>query len=261
MDKDSLAPALYDSASAARSPQCDVASSSHVLVDSGAEPLVEVRARGDSRLAIRLADDNGRRNQASYLLHKMYGWRGYTNAPLPKDPNCVTLVALDQDNAVATLTIGFDSSAGMSASELYPDEVSSLGESGARLCEFTRFAVDRSDHSLDLLAMMFHVAYLLARRQYGVTHVLAEVNPRHVQFYTRTIGFEQIGAERICPRVNAPAVLLSLSLAFGERQIARYGGRRELARKIRSLYPLSFSTAEEAGIAERLLRARARGGI
>src|SRR5690606_12549 len=164
-----------------------------------------------------------RRNQASYLLHKMYGWRGYTTARLPDDPNCVTLVALDRDDAVATLSVGFDSPAGMSASELYPDEVSELRGTGARLCEFTRFAVDRSEHSLDLLAMMFHVAYLLARRQYGVTHVLAEVNPRHAQFYTRMLGFEQIGPERICPRVNAPAVLLALSLDYGERQIARYG--------------------------------------
>lgn len=257
MDNDRLAPLLSEPSGSPDRAGDDVRASSHVLLDSGADPLVEVSARGDSRLAIRLADDNGRRNQASYLLHKRYGWRGYTTAPLPDDPNCVTLVALDRDDAVATLSLGFDSPAGMSASELYPDEVSELRRTGARLCEFTRFAVDRSEHSLDLLAMMFHVAYLLARRQYGVTHVLAEVNPRHAQFYTRMLGFEQIGPERICPRVNAPAVLLALSLDYGERQIAQYGGKRELARKIRSLYPLSFSTAEEAGIAERLLRTRA----
>lgn len=256
MDNDSLAPAASAGSEGAHPLRHDLGSSAHVLADSGAEPLIEIPAKDDTRLAIRLADNNGRRNQASYLLHKMYGWRGYTTAPLPVDPNCVTLIALDGDDAVATLTIGFDSPAGMSASDLYPDEVAALRDTGARLCEFTRFAVDRSNQSLDLLAMMFHVAYLLARRQRGATHVLAEVNPRHVQFYTRMLGFRQIGAERICPRVNAPAVLLSLSLDFGERQIARYGGKRELARKIRSLYPLSFSTAEEAGIAERLLRTR-----
>ncbi|TXL68400.1 N-acyl amino acid synthase FeeM domain-containing protein [Zeimonas arvi] len=256
MDNDSLAPVLSGSRDSGRPLRRDPGSSERVLADSGAEPLVEIPAKDDSRLTIRLADDNGRRNQASYLLHKRYGWRGYTTAQLPDDPNCVTLVALDDAAAVATLTIGFDSPAGMSACELYPDEVSRLRETGARLCEFTRFAVDRSDRSLELLAMMFHVAYLLARRQRGATHVLAEVNPRHLHFYTRMLDFQQIGPERTCPRVNAPAVLLSLSLEFGERQIARYGGKRELARKIRSLYPLSFSTAEEAGIAERLLRAR-----
>lgn len=254
MDNNSLAPALSESSDSAHLLRRNLGSSAHVLADSGVEPLIEIRAKDDSRLAIRLADDNGRRNQASYLLHKMYGWRGYTTAQLPDDPNCITLVALDGADAVATLTIGFDSPAGMSASELYPDEVDALRQSGARLCEFTRFAVDRSDQSLDLLAMMFHVAYLLARRQRGATHVLAEVNPRHVRFYTRMLGFRQLGAERICPRVNAPAVLLGLDLSKCETEIASLGGRRELAERLRSIYPLAFSAQEEEGIFGRLRR-------
>jgi len=220
-----------------------------------APPLVALTSQRNTRLAIRLADSNGRRNQASYLIHKMYGWRGYTTAPLPDDPNCITLVALDHEQAVATLTIGLDSPAGMSAAALYPDEVGALRAEGARLCEFTRFAVDRAGQSLDLLAMLFHVAYLLARHQHRATHVLAEVNPRHAPFYTRMLGFEHSGPERLCPRVNAPAVLLQLSLDYGAKQIARYGGQRELAHKLRSLYPRSFSASEEAGIAERLLQA------
>lgn len=226
---------------------------SHVLVESDAEPIVELPAAASGRISVRMADTHGRRNHASYLIHKMYGWRGYTTAPLPDDPNRLTLVAYDGDRAVATITVGIDSPAGMSVEALYPERIDALRASGARLCEFTRFAIDRSENSLDLLAMMFHVAYLFARRHFGGTHLLAEVNPRHVRFYQRMLGFEQHGPERLCPRVKAPAVLLLLSLDWGEQQIARFGGKRELTRSMRSLYPYFFSAREEAAVAARLL--------
>jgi hypothetical protein len=35
-----------------------------------------------------------------------------------------------------------------------------------------------------------------------------EVNPRHVGYYQRCLGFQQIGDLRQCQRVDAPAVLL-----------------------------------------------------
>lgn len=225
----------------------------HLLTEYDSEPLAEVAGAPAGRFAIHLADSRGRRNEASYLIHRMYGWRGYRAGPMPDDPNRLTLVASSADQAVATVTVGLDSPAGMSAETLYPEELAALRASGARLCEFTRFAVDRVDHSLELLAAMFHVAYLYARRLYHATHLLAEVNPRHVLFYRRMLGFSVHGAERHCPRVDAPAVLLMLPLDFGEAQVARFGGQPELARTTRSLYPLFFSPQQEAGIVARLL--------
>ena len=35
-----------------------------------------------------------------------------------------------------------------------------------------------------------------------------EVNPRHVRYYQRCLGFRQLGEVRQCLRVDAPAVLL-----------------------------------------------------
>jgi hypothetical protein len=225
----------------------------HILAESDAQPLVELPATSSGRFAIRTADTHGRRSHASYLIHKMYGWRGYSSAPLPDDPNRLTLIAYDDDRAVATITVGIDSPAGMSVESLYPQEINELRGSGAILCEFTRFAIDRTENSLDLLAMMFHVAYLFARRRFGASHLLAEVNPRHVLFYRRMLGFKAHGPERICPRVGAPAVLLMLPLDWGEEQVARYGGRRELTKSMRSLYPYFFSPKEEAALLRRLL--------
>lgn len=231
----------------------DVAACGHRLTEADTEPIAEVAGAPAKRFAIHLADSRGRRNEASYLIHRMYGWRGYRAGPMLDDPNRLALVASSGGQALATVTVGIDSAAGMSADALYPEELAALRASGARLCEFTRFAVDRVEHSLELLAAMFHVAYLYARRLYHATHLLAEVNPRHVLFYRRMLGFGVHGAQRHCPRVDAPAVLLMLALDFGEQQVARYGGQPQLARSTRLLYPLFFSASQEAGIVARLL--------
>lgn len=233
----------------------DLVESQHVLAETDAQPIIELPANAAGRFAIRLADAQGGRRHASYLVHKMYGWRGYSSAPLPDDPNRLTLVAYDHERAVATITVGIDSPAGMSVESLYPQEVEALRAASAHLCEFTRFAIDRTENSLDLLAMMFHVAFLFARRRFGASHLLAEVNPRHVRFYRRMLGFELHGPERMCPRVGAPAVLLMLPLDWGEKQIAQFGGTRGRAQPNRSLYPYFFSKREEQAIAERMLAA------
>lgn len=230
------------------------AAGAHVLLETDPRPLIELPASASGRFTVREADTRGRRSHASYLIHKMYGWRGYTSSALPDDPNRLTLVAYEGDQAVATITVGVDSPAGMSVDALYPKEVDALRAQGARLCEFTRFAVDRRERSLDLLAMMFHVAYLFARRRFGGTDLLAEVNPRHVRFYERMLGFEAWGPERNCPRVNAPAILLRLRLSHAEQQIRRLGGGRgERPGSNRSLYSLAFSASEERGICARIL--------
>jgi hypothetical protein len=164
----------------------------------------------------------------------------------------ITLAAFDKDQPIATLTVGTDSPSGLAVEQLYPKEVKRLRGEGTRLCEFTKLAVDNMIRSKSVLAAIFHIAYIHARRLRQATDLLIEVNPRHVKFYRSMLGFEIIGDERVDPRVNAPAVLLRLDLAYAEAEIARWGGHRELASETRSLYPLFFSSAEEQGIEGRL---------
>ncbi|MFA7667478.1 MAG: hypothetical protein WCY32_15320 [Burkholderiaceae bacterium] len=223
---------------------------------SGSRSYESMRSFVDTpnRFRIRLANDEGRRSLASYLVSKRYGWRGYQVGPAKANPNQVTLVASDEDRALATLSVGFDSPAGLLVDKLYPDEVNALRTDGARLCEFTRLAVETGRHSREVLAMLFHIAYIYARRINHHTDLLIEVNPRHVRFYETALGFEQFGPERICPRVHAPAVLLKLDLAHCEAELAALGGHRKMSNRIRSLYPLGFSPEEETGICARLMR-------
>ena len=123
---------------------------------------------------------------------------------------------------------------------------------GRKVCEFTRLAVDTSRLSQPVLAGLFHTVYLFARRVRNFDFVVIEVNPRHVGFYRRSLGFAVIGDERHNSRVEAPAVLLGMSFADIADHLHRHAGMAGRVHKARSLYAYGFSPAEEAGVLGRL---------
>lgn len=208
---------------------------------------------GQKLFKIRLADSDGRRKSASFLVKRRYAWRGYAaGGTAGVQPNRITLSASDHDETIATISVGLDSVIGLFVDKLYRREVDRIRAQDRKVCEFTKLAIDGSIRSKQVLAALFHIAYIHARRVNGCTDLLVEVNPRHVIFYKRMLGFADCGAERLDPRVRAPAVLLRLDLGFAERQIAAMGGRAALARERRSLYPYFFSRREETGIEWRL---------
>ena len=207
----------------------------------------------DTQFKIRLANTEGRRSKASYLIKRQYAWRGYQASGLSGSlANRITLAAFDSEQTIATITVAVDSPSGLAVEALYPEEVRELRAAGSRLCEFTTLAVDNMVRSKAVLAAIFHIAYIYAHRIRGCTDLLIEVNPRHVRFYQSMLGFVKRGEERIDPRVDAPAFLLGLVLSRAEAEIARLGGHAELADQTRLLYPLFFSAKEEQGIEGRL---------
>ena len=127
-----------------------------------------------------------------------------------------------------------------------------LRSQGRRLCEFTKLAVDGEIKSKQVLAALFHIAFIFSFDIQNFTDLLIEVNPRHVKYYQRMLGFVSWAETRINTRVNAPAVLLRLKLDYVRDQISRFGGKPELSSSEKSLYPFAFSQGEEAGIANRL---------
>jgi hypothetical protein len=202
---------------------------------------------------IRLVDNEGHRQAASLLVKRRYAWRGYQagGAHLAQ-PNRITLSASADEDTVATISVGLDSDAGLFVDKLYGDDVDRIRSHDRKVCEFTKLAIEFSIRSKPVLAALFHIAYIHARRINRCTDLVVEVNPRHAAFYKHMLGFEECGGEKIDPRVGAPAVLLRLDLAFAERQIAELGGHLELARNKRSLYPYFFARAEESAIERRL---------
>jgi N-acetylglutamate synthase-like GNAT family acetyltransferase len=201
---------------------------------------------------IRAADIDTQRNSASMLISKMYAWRGYSgNHQIGDDPNRITLTASDRGQIFGTLSLGLDSEIGLMADQVFADYVDTQRSTG-KVCEIIKLAVDPAVKSKAVLASLFHVALIYARDLNGCSHIFIEVNPRHRRFYEVMLGFQTVCESRPNPRVQAPAVLLSGSTAYGTEQIAKWGGMQDKAVGERSLFPWFFSQREEAGIINRL---------
>ncbi|GAB3407720.1 hypothetical protein GCM10027318_19480 [Massilia agilis] len=219
-----------------------------------ASALEDVVVTQDS-YGIRLTDTAEGRSSASLLINKMYAWRGYAGThQIVDDPNRMTLTATDHGRVVGTLTIGMDAPVGLSADQVFKEELDEMRERGARLCEFTKLAFDPSVKSKTSLANLFHLAVIYARDIHHRTDIVIEVNPRHRRFYEQMLGFKQLGELKTNPRVNAPAYLLRVELDFVTEQIRQYGGTFSEKSTGRSFYPYFFSPREEQGIINRLLR-------
>ncbi|CDG83262.1 N-acyl amino acid synthase FeeM domain-containing protein [Janthinobacterium agaricidamnosum] len=209
------------------------------------------------RFHIRMANSRGRREAASLLIKKMYGWRGYSVNPSASHAlNKITLFAETDGTTVGTMTLCLDDmESGLPADENFRDKLDELREKGRRLCEPSRLAIDKGV-TKRVFAALIHISYIYAHNIHGFTDYVIEVNPRHVVFYKRMLGFKDFGGERPCTRVGAPAVLLHLDLAYMGEQIRKYGGMMEQHGGERSFYPYFFPTWDEPGITERLKQGR-----
>lgn len=212
--------------------------------------------RGDYR--VRLADTHGQRNQASMLIKRLYSWRGYQmgdqNLEENHNPNRVTLEASSTggNHLFGTLTVTKDSASGLLADSLYKAEIDRFRANPAmRACEMSKLAIDPEYGSKEVLASLYHLANMYAIYYFECTDLFIEVNPRHVKFYKRMMGFDEAGEMRMCERVNAPAVLLHLDLSYLDAQVVKWGGTKDP--KERSLYPFFFSKQEEQALVRRLL--------
>lgn len=207
---------------------------------------------------IRLAHDASRRAEAKFLVEKQYGKKGYATSPGSESkqacPESVTFASYKDDLMVGTLTVNFDVGNGLLGDALYKAEVDQLRQQGRRVCEFTKLAIDNKRSSKRLIAGLFHVGLLCAERVWGYTDFIIEVNPSHVGFYHRLMGFEIIGEERYCPRVQAPAVLLRLEASKFREMVDHYAGRLDMSKTERTLYPYFLLPEQEKKIVARFLQ-------
>ena len=206
---------------------------------------------------IRMANSRGRREAATLLLKKMYGWRGYEVDPSAHHVlNRITLYAETGGETVGTMSLCLDDSElGLPADENFRDKLDLLRGQRRRLCEPSRLAIDKGV-SKRVFAALIHISYIYAHNIHGFTDYVIEVNPRHVMFYKRMLGFKDFGGERNCSRVGAPAVLLRLELDFMGEQIRKFGGLMEQQTTERSFYPYFFPIWDEPGITSRLVQGR-----
>ena len=203
---------------------------------------------------VRLAKPRTIQRDASQLVQRRYEWRGYQARPATRDPNLCTFAAYNAGVLLGTMGVRLDSPAGLPADELYQPEIDRLRAQGRCLTEFTRLAVDEAAASKEVLGALFHTAVLYAYRVRGCSHVVIEVNPRHVAFYRRVLFFKQVGEERHLDRVGAPAVLLELDFAVLDRAIDEFFAQPNWRERTKSFFVHWFSPHDAPGVLGRLQR-------
>lgn len=203
------------------------------------------------------SDFGGLDGDARDLVERRYGDRGLATTrerySSRNDDGDVVCTARHGEQIVGTLSVRFDDGSGLHADLLFGPELDQWRAQGVQLCEFGGLAVDKHSHDPKrVLAQIFHLGYLHAHRRRGYDRLIIEVNPRHVPFYRRCLGLLPLTAARHNPRVEAPAVLMSISFAEVREQIARWGGQPEMQAAARTFYPLAWDEATEATMLAKL---------
>ena len=181
----------------------------------------------DPVLRLVLARSPEHLDAADNLVRKRYEWRGYelesAHAAAASSRNRssqdFTFLAASGETAVGTLTLGLDGPAGLLADADYGEVIGAFRAAGHRVCELTRLALAERIDSKIVLAGLFGFAHAAAQTLRGVTHDFIEVNPRHVQFYSRVLGFAVVAGGKFCERVRAESVLLKLELEVLEARL------------------------------------------
>lgn len=189
------------------------------------------------------------------LVARRYADRGYLCKDLSTAPDGAEIIcsAFSGAATVGTIAVRFDTEHGLRAEDLFGAELQALRAQGLRLCEFGRLALDQDvAESKELLAHLFHLAFMHAYRLAACNTLVIEVNPRHVPFYRRMLGFKVQGEARHNMRVNAPAVLMVLDLVWAGEQVSSFGGRPASASVTRTLYPFFYGVEEESAILAKL---------
>jgi len=161
------------------------------------------------------------------LVQRRYGWRGYRHSGQERSraqvdvvrPE-VTFVSVLGEQTLGTLTLVLDGPHGLLAESTHDCVIDAARRAGDRVCEVTRFAVAQNTQSKPIVWSLFSLANTIARNMHDRTHVFIEVNPRHVPFYSRVLGFAVAAQAKLCKRVSAPSVLLELPLDTLEVRLA-----------------------------------------
>jgi hypothetical protein len=193
-----------------------------VTSDRSASPVAAtIPAIIVDQVRIAVADSHAEIEAARCLVRRRYAWRGYEvehaadPAVIRKHPRHtqeITFIAANRETTIGTVTLGVDGPFGLRADETHGEVIRSARNAGCRVCELTGLAVAESVDSKSVMASLFSLVYAAGRTLHDVTDVFIEVNPRHVAYYSRILGFVVAAGERLCERVRAPSVLLHLEI-------------------------------------------------
>lgn len=202
-----------------------------------------------NNVTFRAVEDSEKLDNARDLINDRYGWRGYGSAhDIPSGAHHTTFTAEVDESVVGTITLALDSECGLNIDHTFGVELDSIRQmEGSTICELTRLAFHASARSKEVMAGLFHFAFIYGTMISQCTDLLIEVNPRHACFYEKMLGFERIGALKTNGSVAAPSQLMNLKVEAIRSNIGKLAGRAASASH-RSLYYDFFPPLQEAQI-------------
>jgi hypothetical protein len=180
-------------------------------------PRAALRPTVAPALQVGVAKSSAQIEATDILVRKRYAWRGYNLESFEycghsehgvESRNSITFFAADAQSTLGTITLRLDGPEGLRAEATHGASLQLARSDGRCIGELTRLALAKDVDSRQVLASLFGLVYAVGRWTHGVTDVYIEVNPRHVAFYARALGFVVVGEARFCERVRAPSVLL-----------------------------------------------------
>lgn len=153
------------------------------------------------------------------LAYEVYSEKGYAVhhdtkmevSPYDAHHDTLILMVENEDNeVVGSLTLYYDDGELLPADHIFHPELNAIRQQGIKFAEVSRFVVSHEyQHQKEILISLINTIYIHAFRMMNIDELIIEVNPRHVDYYRKLLGFVQWGDVKECPRVNnAPAVLL-----------------------------------------------------
>ena len=193
--------------------------------DEEQAPSPKIDPAGVDRIRVTVAESAQDLSSARDLVRSRYSWRGYDVDALGGSKTgkrvqrshlrcACRRIAAGNAHAAAGRSAGADG--GIHARGV----IQNIRTQGGRVCELTRLAVVENPHSKLVLASLFGITHALALTVHQISDAFIEVNPRHVKFYSKLLGFVATAGERFCERVQAPSVLLRLEL---KEQLQMFG--------------------------------------
>jgi hypothetical protein len=225
------------------------------IIESGPEEW-EILTADQRRLYFRVASTPELRRRAFRLGWEGYRKRGYVDdkkellySHFDARPDTLIMLISDaQERDVGTGTLVFDSPQdGLPVDEIFRDTTERLRAQGRRLADLIRLVVDDTLRGCpEILTHLFNFGYIYAKHVMHSDDFVVAVNPRHVNYYRRVLGFTLLAEERTYPTYQRmPAVLLRLPLAEVAEQIRKLGGQPLRRGAMRSWFAQTYALEAE----------------
>jgi hypothetical protein len=213
----------------------------------------------DGALSVGFASSFSELCDAFRLVHERYVASGYMEPHRSQMrysvfhllPTMRVLTACIENTVVGTGYFVFDSEADLPSGGIFRREFDRLRVSGRIIGEAGGFACDPlTDGKNGMVNMRLIKSGFTWAASLGVDDLCMVVNPKHVSFYTKVLGLEEISEAKTCPYVQgADGILLRLDLQ------SLVQGKKEMTSMLRKVFAVMpemnepyYLSAEEAAL-------------